>query len=139
MSEMLREAGVLLAGSRKRGEAGWPGKPRKSRARPADAESRNKGNHTSYRLNAEEKMWIDGIRRKKPRETKGEIFTVSEAERARRLGRTAAMADCATCALRKTCERAQEGSYCTRWTSRNGPREGKDPNQDWIRGEDFDG
>lgn len=46
---------------------------------------------------------------------------------------------CETCVLRKKgCEQAQEGSFCTRWQSREPEPRGKDPNQAWLQGEEAD-
>lgn len=44
--------------------------------------------------------------------------------------------DCCTCWQRKTCEQAKEGTFCTRWASREPAPEGEDPNELWMRGED---
>lgn len=44
--------------------------------------------------------------------------------------------DCCTCAERKTCPQASEGSFCTRWHSREPEPRGADPNQLWEQGED---
>ena len=43
--------------------------------------------------------------------------------------------DCCTCAERKTCERFQENSFCTRWHSEDPEKQGTDPNEAWIRGD----
>ncbi len=44
--------------------------------------------------------------------------------------------DCSTCADRKDCARAQEGSFCTRWRREKAQMEGPDPNELWKQGED---
>ena len=46
--------------------------------------------------------------------------------------------DCCTCAERATCERYQEGSFCTRWHSRDPEKQGIDPNVAWMRGDEAD-
>ena len=43
--------------------------------------------------------------------------------------------DCSTCAERKTCERFQENSFCTRWHSEDPEKRGIDPNEAWKRGD----
>ncbi len=47
--------------------------------------------------------------------------------------------DCATCALKETCERAQDGKFCPSWRSEIVKPAGKDPNDAWKQGEDFQG
>lgn len=42
--------------------------------------------------------------------------------------------DCCTCAERRTCERYQENSFCTRWHSNDPEKQGIDPNEAWMRG-----
>ena len=46
--------------------------------------------------------------------------------------------DCCVCIHRKECDRAQEGSFCTRFSSRDFDPRGEDPNDLWKRGEDAD-
>ena len=43
--------------------------------------------------------------------------------------------DCCTCAERKTCERYQENTFCTRWHSSDPEKRGIDPNEAWRRGD----
>lgn len=43
--------------------------------------------------------------------------------------------DCCTCAERSSCARFLEGSWCTKWHSRDPEKQGIDPNQAWIRGD----
>jgi len=43
--------------------------------------------------------------------------------------------DCMKCIHRKTCGRAAEGSFCTRYQSREPEPEGINPNELWERGE----
>lgn len=44
--------------------------------------------------------------------------------------------DCMTCALRKGCDAAMEGTFCTRWRAHEPEPRGKDPNRAWERGEE---
>lgn len=44
--------------------------------------------------------------------------------------------DCCTCVHRSECERFAEGSYCTRWASREPEERKPDPNEQWMTGED---
>ena len=45
---------------------------------------------------------------------------------------------CETCALRKTCEQAEEGTFCTRWRSRAPEvKTERDPNEAWVMGDDY--
>lgn len=46
--------------------------------------------------------------------------------------------DCTTCAERQTCERAEEGSFCSRWHRREPAPEGQDPNEVWRQGGEVD-
>lgn len=46
--------------------------------------------------------------------------------------------DCCTCIHRKQCERYAEGTFCTRWASREPDPQGPDPNEQWERGEEVD-
>lgn len=46
--------------------------------------------------------------------------------------------DCCTCAARRTCEKFQEGSFCTRWQSNDPEKQGVDPNEAWMRGDEVD-
>ena len=46
--------------------------------------------------------------------------------------------DCTTCLERKTCDRAQENSYCGRWHSREADPQGPDPNELWKKGEEVE-
>ena len=50
--------------------------------------------------------------------------------------RGSAAPDCCTCAERRECPRAAEGSFCTRWHSREADPRGEDPNRQWETGED---
>ena len=44
---------------------------------------------------------------------------------------------CETCLERGSCERAQEGSFCGQWHSRETERKPEeDPNRKWERGEE---
>lgn len=45
--------------------------------------------------------------------------------------------DCDTCVRRNGCARAQSGSFCTQWRSREAEPEGKDPNAAWLRGDEY--
>ena len=47
-------------------------------------------------------------------------------------------ADCALCIRRKGCENAQEGSYCTKYQSREPEPEGEDPNKKWLTGQEYE-
>ena len=51
---------------------------------------------------------------------------------------SASNVDCTTCAEKRTCEHAQEGSFCGKWHSRTVEKEGKDPNLAWVQGEDVE-
>lgn len=44
--------------------------------------------------------------------------------------------DCGTCALRKGCAAAMEGTFCTRWTSKEPEKREPDPNRAWETGEE---
>lgn len=46
--------------------------------------------------------------------------------------------DCSTCIRRAGCDRAQEGSFCTRWQGKEPEERKPDPNEQWMRGEDVD-
>lgn len=42
---------------------------------------------------------------------------------------------CETCVERKTCARAQEGTFCTRWRTEDREPAGRDPNEAWRSGD----
>lgn len=42
--------------------------------------------------------------------------------------------DCCTCIRRKECDRYSEGSWCTRWQSREAEDRKPDPNEEWMKG-----
>ena len=46
--------------------------------------------------------------------------------------------DCATCIDRGDCRKAQAGHFCPRWRSEEPEKEGTDPNEAWMRGEQVD-
>ena len=46
--------------------------------------------------------------------------------------------DCSTCICRKTCDRAAENSFCTRWKSREPEEREPDPNRLWETGEEVE-
>ena len=46
--------------------------------------------------------------------------------------------DCGTCVLRKGCPSAAEGSFCTRWRSKEPEKREPDPNRAWETGEEAD-
>lgn len=46
--------------------------------------------------------------------------------------------DCGTCIRRKTCERAEDGTFCGQWQSREPQPKGEDPNELWEKGEDVE-
>lgn len=46
--------------------------------------------------------------------------------------------DCTTCWQRKTCERAEEGTFCSRWARTEPEPQGTDPNALWRTGEDVE-
>ena len=43
--------------------------------------------------------------------------------------------DCMTCWKRETCERAQEGTFCAEWQSREPKEKHPTPDELWERGE----
>lgn len=45
---------------------------------------------------------------------------------------------CETCIRRKGCERYAEGTFCGKWASREAEPRGKDPNQEWLRGNEVE-
>ena len=51
---------------------------------------------------------------------------------------TASNVDCTTCLERKTCDRAQENSFCGKWHSREVKKDGKDPNLAWVQGDEVE-
>lgn len=46
--------------------------------------------------------------------------------------------DCTVCINRKGCNRAQEGTFCTRFQSEEFDPKGKDPNELWEKGEEVE-
>lgn len=46
--------------------------------------------------------------------------------------------DCTTCCRRKTCERAEEGTFCSSWARREAEAKGSDPNELWRTGADVE-
>ena len=46
--------------------------------------------------------------------------------------------DCGTCVLRKGCAAAMEGTFCTRWRSKEPEKREPDPSRAWETGEEAD-
>ena len=46
--------------------------------------------------------------------------------------------DCLTCLKYEECGRAQDGTFCPQWQSKEPKPRGEDPNARWRRGEETD-
>lgn len=46
--------------------------------------------------------------------------------------------DCCVCIHRRECDRAQEGSFCSQFRSKEFVPQGEDPNDLWRRGEEVE-
>lgn len=111
------------------------GRPRGGARAGAGRKNTKPGDYASQ-MSAEERDWIDQVMGEKPTTKKREVYKVSKAEMNRRLGRNIPAADCGTCWKKKDCPRAQEGTFCTSWASRD-PAEkqrGANPADEWERG-----
>ena len=51
-------------------------------------------------------------------------------------GLAAAAPSCETCTRYRTCDRAEEGTFCTQWQGREARERGESPADAWSRGED---
>lgn len=112
---------------------GKPGRPRGGARAGAGRKVTKPGDYASQ-MSAEERDWIDQVMGEKPTTKKREVYKVSEAEMNRRLGRKIPAADCGTCWKKKDCPRAQEGTFCTSWASREPKARGVNPADEWERG-----